>query len=32
MRSPSVTIIGAGPSGLCLAWWLVNAGHAVTVL
>jgi len=32
VRSISVTIIGAGPSGLCLAWWLVNAGHAVTVL
>ncbi|MEM1413193.1 MAG: NAD(P)/FAD-dependent oxidoreductase [Pseudomonadota bacterium] len=30
--SESVTIIGAGPAGLCCALWLVRAGIPVTVL
>ena len=28
---PSVTIVGAGPAGLCCALWLVRAGVKVTV-
>ena len=32
MSSASVTIVGAGPSGLTLAWWLIQRGHTVTVL
>lgn len=30
--SESVTIVGAGPAGLCCALWLVRAGIPVTVL
>ena len=32
MSDSQVTIIGAGPSGLALAWWLVEQGVSVTVL
>ena len=32
MSSAPVTIVGAGPSGLTLAWWLIERGHTVTVL
>jgi len=32
MGNRSVTIVGAGPSGLSLAWWLTEAGVPVTVL
>ena len=32
MPDSQVTIIGAGPSGLTLAWWLVEQGISVTVL
>jgi len=32
MSDSQVTIIGAGPSGLTLAWWLVEQGISVTVL
>ena len=32
MGSAPITIVGAGPSGLTLAWWLIQQGHAVTVL
>lgn len=32
MHKDSVTIVGAGPSGLAAALWLVRAGIAVTVL
>ena len=32
MISASVTIVGAGPSGLTLAWWLIQHGHTVAVL
>ena len=32
MSSASVTIVGAGPSGLTLAWWLIQRGHTITVL
>jgi 2-polyprenyl-6-methoxyphenol hydroxylase-like FAD-dependent oxidoreductase len=32
MSDSQVAIIGAGPSGLTLAWWLVEQGVSVTVL
>lgn len=32
MIDATVTIVGAGPSGLTLAWWLVNQGVTVSVL
>ena len=32
MSDSQVTIIGAGPSGLTFAWWLVEQGVSVTVL
>jgi len=32
MSSAPVTIVGAGPSGLTLAWWLIQHGHTVIVL
>jgi 3-(3-hydroxy-phenyl)propionate hydroxylase len=32
MIESTVTIVGAGPSGLTLAWWLVNQGVTVSVL
>ena len=32
MSDSQVTIIGAGPSGLALAWWRVEQGGSVTVL
>ena len=32
MSNAPVTIVGAGPSGLTLAWWLIERGHTVTVL
>ena len=32
MIDSTVTIVGAGPSGLTLAWWLVNQGVTVSVL
>ena len=32
MVESTVAIVGAGPSGLTLAWWLVNQGVTVSVL
>ena len=32
MIESTVAIVGAGPSGLTLAWWLVNQGLTVSVL
>ena len=32
MIESTVAIVGAGPSGLTLAWWLVNQGVTVSVL
>ena len=32
MVESTVAIVGAGPSGLALAWWLVNQGVTVSVL
>lgn len=32
MVESTVAIVGAGPSGLSLAWWLVNQGVTVSVL
>ena len=32
MVESTVAIVGAGPSGLTLAWWLVNQGVKVSVL
>ena len=32
MSQQTVTIVGAGPSGLTLAWWLVEQGFSVTVI
>ena len=32
MIDATVTIVGAGPSGLTLTWWLVNQGVTVSVL
>lgn len=32
MTKQKVAIVGAGPSGLTLAWWLVEQGVAVTVM
>ena len=32
MIDSEVAIVGAGPSGLTLAWWLIEHGIKVTVL
>ena len=32
MTGETITIVGGGPSGMTLAWWLVEQGIPVTLL